>query len=267
MTPSGSTPQTPAYALVLSGGRTGTTYLTELMQKAYPRALVLQEPIPSRSLWMLSNAADWGFPTRELALRIFWTTRRSWLRRNGNYSRLVEINPFLTPYAHLLRPEHGNPRILHIVRHPFTWVSSILAFKAHGWRAHFVPHLPLAHGRPREAAEFWSGLTDVERFAWRWKKINERIESCGRNGLSYLRIRYEDMFERDRPVFETMRAAIEHLGMDASLLPADVFCLSKRVNCAPVPTSGIWPRWSDELKRSIISVAQPYADRYGYGMM
>jgi hypothetical protein len=215
------------YVLVLSAGRTGSTFLDHLLKRLYPEVCVLAEREPARLLRTLDNIRLLEIPTlsegaRRMAQNWYLSSRLAWLRRLEPNRLLIEINPFLAGLGPDLAVLEAGPS-LHMVRHPVAWVRSAVSFGSYSWRRPIVPFIPLARERPALAMRDWRQWSDVERFAWRWVVRNAAIldYAHARPPQMHRLCRYEDLFPQGTVNLEEARNVVAHLGLDPSRVTAD----------------------------------------------
>jgi hypothetical protein len=110
---------------------------------------------------------------------------------------LIEINPLLCPLLDIVQKSVAPMQVVHLVRDPRSWVTSIASFKASGWRRHFIDSTPFAKPFPTPRPAGWFRLTEVDRELYRWTYCNEQIVSLAPKVAHYTCIRYEDLFSTD----------------------------------------------------------------------
>lgn len=244
--------------LILSCGRTGTTYMTEALNQNPTQNpfLVAQEPRPSRSIYMLSNMAYLCPRAHDWARRIFYASRAK-LNREKPY---IEINPFLTGIAADFSKEDITNGVVHIVRDPVTWVESVMAFGGYSWRSFITPYIPFAHEKPSIAGTGWYGLSLPEKMAWRWLDRNLRIKALAEKDVPYLLVRYEDIFKNKKPDPEILQRIFHHVGgvnVDFSALQL----VQEKVNAS---RSSKKVKLDESMRAKIYKITQTLAAEYGY---
>lgn len=149
---------------------------------------------------MLSNLAAMQLPSigqspNRLATRLYAASRKRWL--NDCQDRIyVEINPFLSNILPNIAVSDAAPDgMLHIVRHPLSWVASMIQFGAYSWRRPLVPYLPYVYYRPPYGATGWNKLSFARKLAHEWNYRNNRILEARSVSRNYACIRYEDLFQ------------------------------------------------------------------------
>lgn len=178
---------------ILSAGRTGTVFLTDLLTKSLPKALVVHEPFPARYELVLGNFRNaTGFGDAVLR-RMFLRSRSERMRQAG----YVEINPLLCPITDLLLLLPVPLNIIHVVREPISWSQSIAAFRSSAGVRHVIDYIPFAKPYPSSRPKNWSELAEVDRALWRWNFCNERIAGLKPHAQRYALLRYEDLFSDD----------------------------------------------------------------------
>lgn len=189
----------PRIIFILSAGRTGTVFLTDALGRKLPGAMVVHEPWPGRYGLILANMRR-KFGTSGRLLRLLLKVGlKARLKRaiREKKSCYIEANPFLCACVDLL-PDLGLPfSIIHMVRAPESWASSITSFRASGYRRWLIPFIPFAMPFPEPRPAGWRSLTNMEKALWRWQFCNEEIIKLKHSCPSYMLLRYEDVFSDD----------------------------------------------------------------------
>jgi hypothetical protein len=250
------------YNLLLSSGRTGTTFLTDVITIHHPHVKVLQEPIPSRTIYMMANANDYGLPLRKSAYFLYRISQFIWrLNANADY---IEVNPFVSPIAQLLKPDKRMQKILMMVRHPYAWIESMLKFKGYSWRAKVTPLLPFVYSKPSINLGIWNKLDPIEKFAWRWVILNENIIKCRENGFEMMVIRYEDLYKSEGIDTAKLEKIYDFFGFDKL---TDIK-LDTMKNCRKNSSEGmnrtIWQKKRADLLPAVESITCELRHQFGY---
>lgn len=206
---------------ILSAGRTGTVFITDFLASTGASVRVVHEPWPARWEHVLGNFRNsTGFGSALLRKLFRWARRRA-LADLEDGERLVEINPLLCPLLDVVGDEVAPIHVLHLVRDPGSWATSIASFKASGWRRHFIDSTPFAKPFPVPRPAGWFKLSEVERELYRWNYCNEQILSLAPKAAQYTCLRYEDLFSSDpvarREAFEKL---LNGLGIEPTGAPA-----------------------------------------------
>lgn len=189
---------------VLSAGRTGTVFLTHLLNDMDGISAV-HEPSPTRWQMMLANLRnDFG---------IGGATLENWFNRthqidSGTIDAFVELNPFLCALADLIPEDGVESRIVHMVRHPLDWAVSMTAFKASTRYRHFIDFVPFSKPYPTPRPEGWIRLSDVEKALWRWRWCNERLLAISDRVTAFQTIRSEDILSPESQKSEAAARAL-----------------------------------------------------------
>ncbi|TFH27087.1 MAG: hypothetical protein E4H10_05005 [Bacteroidia bacterium] len=176
---------------ILSTGRTGTQFFEDYFNQT-SKAMCRHEPWPSRRFKFLSNLYLNQKVSPQRVGRIYRNSRKKLFRSLKGRS-YIESSNFIFGCMPPLKEMYGEVKIIHIVRHPLSYVSSHLGKGF--WKGHkrfFAKHVP-----------YWLETLDVEDrsdplllLAARWNYVNTRIASYV-DGYPYLRIRFEDLFSED----------------------------------------------------------------------
>ncbi len=262
----------PRAFFVLTTGRTGSTFLFKLLHKYFPEEVIRREPPPSFLLNVYSNLRMEGWPIPEAWLaklvRGYFLKIKRRLGDKSLANWYLEVNPFLYGTGDLIRDVFGSWKLIHMVRHPFSYAHSTQNYRPRAWRKFFV-HAPLwylyvSRVLPEEKIR-WSSLLHREKSAWQWRVINQKIESYRNLCDGYLRVRYEDFFSSSPAVREeTLRSLLRFLELPEDRIPADAVPYHRKENPsqhARVPTP---EKWDPTLRDSIARICAPLMERYGY---
>jgi hypothetical protein len=178
---------------ILSSGRTGTLFLAHRLAARFPHLVCAHEPSPSRLELLLANFRNRYGAGHALLQRLFVTVRKRRLAQLTPGQAYLEINPLLCPLTDLVARIHPL-HVIHLIRDPISWATSIVHFKAAGWRKLVIDYTPLAKPYPYPYPSGWQKLGEFERALWRWRYCNENILRLQSACQHYVRIRYEDLF-------------------------------------------------------------------------
>jgi len=215
---------------VLSAGRTGTVYLSNMMNRHLKGVTAAHEPDVSRYQMMAGNIRnEWGIGAD--ALRKWFNAVRS-KRLAQSQREYVEINPMLCPITDLLPMSGHSLRIVHLVRDPASWAASILAFRASVRFRSVIDLVPFATPYPVPRPSGWTSLSQTERALWRWRWCNSRIADLKAAATAYAVVRYEDVFSANEAARRSaLQAIIRALSLPT--IELDAVDLSLRTNPAP----------------------------------
>jgi hypothetical protein len=126
--------------------------------------------------------------------KLYQLSRKKLFRKLGN--RLyIESSNFMFGCIPALNEVYEEIRIIHIVRHPVSYVKSHLG---HGfWRGHkklfarFVPYW-------LEKLEVEQPGNPIQLLAARWNLVNKQIQRYSTSN-TYMLVRFEDLFSNDLP--------------------------------------------------------------------
>jgi hypothetical protein len=239
---------------VLSTGRCGTKWLTELLRKD-TRMQVNHSDYPE--LLRHSRLAYESYEAEPLLFQeVLRAARDGYLldtyRKNLVY---VETNHRITFFAYAIRQVYPGARFIHLYRHPGDFVRS-------GLRRHWYSGTYYDLCRPRVQDEaVWNAMTMIEKIAWLWNETNQYIEDflstleAGR----HLQIKAENMWCNT----EIVTDLCEFVG--AQLSNKDIASmLERKVNqqrIGSVPTYAQWDREKKEMLRSYAKLSGQYGYR------
>ena len=240
--------------VVLSTGRCGTKWLTELLCKD-ARLRVNHSDYPE--LLRESRLAYEGYAEDpRLFHEILRATRDGYLldsHRRGQ--RYVETNPRITFFAYAVREVYPKARFVHLSRHPGDFVRS-------GIRRNWYTGTYYDQSRPRmQDQEKWDRLTPIEKIAWLWNETNQYIEdflASRESPVDCIQVKCEEMFG---DVHVAARLC-EFVGADVSM--GDIESMHRRrVNRQRTGSMRSYDSWSYEEREQLRRFAK-LAERFGY---
>jgi len=250
---------------VLSTGRTGSQAIARYFDDLAPEVRAVHEPFPSRLLRIAGNAYRRGHLSSEQMIRLLRLSRGRRIY-SCQYPTYLEASPYLRSCVELLPIAFPGTRIVHIVRHPGTYIPSYInhgvfsGFK--GFIGHSVPYWLL---KPEHVERFpvkrWRDMGAVERIAWRWDTLNRMIEDASGNfGEGYIRFRFEHLFDAES---SGMRRLAEWVGTSASaaVQQAAGEAAHNESRLRVFPTEGAW---RDSAQDAIEHYCGERMTRYGY---
>jgi len=249
------------FTCVLSAGRAGTTSLREHLRARCPAATLRFEPPPSRQLFVLWNVERAGWLPAGTAARLLPLAARGPV--SGARVR-VDFHSYLCPLLcaspHLLAAAH----LVHVVRDPYDWITSIGNFKAASWRRHVVGRLPFTSPVHPLARDGWRRLGRIERLAWMWRLVNESILALREAGASYRRVRFEDLVSPDPTRRAEQLGRILHVIDPGLAAPGEGLAAGARLNSSgagSVPGPG---QWEAQTLHRVTGVCAGLMQRFGY---
>jgi hypothetical protein len=202
---------------VLSTGRCGTQWLTEVLRRALgERARVEHEPLhndyaPRRMLSLADPATVGGRAGRRML------EHAAAIEQDLETRDYIETgHPCWGALPWLLRRFEGRIRIIHLVRHPVPTACSWLSH-----RAYVPPPIPTLPGKelvlPTDAGvsfaqyhDRWAQCSAFEKCLYYWAEVNGlglRLEREA--GVPWLRVRYEDLFDANHRALSDLMAFVE----------------------------------------------------------
>lgn len=131
-------------------------------------------------------------------LESFWIPKL----RNHSYGLYVESNGFNYYAARFAYIKLQNVKVLHVVRHPASFVTSYMNWHAGRTASKIANKIPLWHLEPYYnnsiSKKEFINLDAAEKLMWRWRIKNEFIEETySVFGDRFLQIRFEDLINED----------------------------------------------------------------------
>jgi hypothetical protein len=150
---------------ITSTGRTGTWFLTRLINEAVENAWSLHEPKPhfKREGWYLLNHSP------GLWHQLYFKTPRRWRQLRNTDEWYVETNYHLFASIPLIRQVWPDAYVVHIVRDGRAVVRSWLNRNRYLANSHVTPaHFP----DPSVSAAEWEAFNPLQKNAWYWQAVN-----------------------------------------------------------------------------------------------
>jgi hypothetical protein len=240
---------------VLSTGRCGTAWLTELLKLSY-FAQANHSNYPE-----LIRHSRLAYEQYEAMPRVFCeiirATRDEFIidayRREQVY---VETNNRITFFAYALKQVYPKAKFIQLVRHPGHFVRSVLSRGWYQGARHDVGRLI-----KREPIGAWQMMGDREKIAWLWNETNVYIEDflSSIQQCDYLQVRVEEMFS-DRLV---PLEICTFIGVNDIKLETVTKMMDRKINRQAKQADEPYRTWSNEQKTEVRRQA-PLAKKYGY---
>ena len=249
---------------VVSGGRTGTVALAQYFAASFPEIHAVNEPAPAWGARIASSR----FYAGRLPLDALATRLRRWRRRQLDAVPqwgYLESNASLWGCARALPLVFHEPTLVHVVRDPRTYVTSVLnhgSFSgvkalANALVPYWVPrpeYLDSSHGT-------WSRFTPYQKAAWLWATMNgEILRSAPLYGNRYIRVRFEELFHPSGD------ALVELAGSLGLAQPERIRSAlhAGPVNAARGSAFPKWPAMSEDDRQSVIAICAETMALIGY---
>jgi hypothetical protein len=263
--------------VVLSTGRTGTQALAHYFNTCYDHVTALHEPKPTRHFRMMSNRAMTGKLSRETAVRALVRSRRRLVEKITR-PIYIESNWYLYGFLEALKDVFGWPKILHVVRDPRTFIPSYINYGTFsGLKKVAAEFLPYWYLKPEQyeknPAKRWNEMSEPERLAWHWHVVNREIDRGAQlYGEDYLRLKYEDLFPREKPVARD-EASVKALPPDLKRLldwiglpPNEklLAALGDKRNASGNRGFPKWQQWDEATRAAVLARCGEQMERYDY---
>lgn len=247
---------TPCF--VLSTGRCGTLWLTELLRLSR-YAWVNHSDYPE--LVRHSRLAYEGYKkSPKVFCEILRATRDEYLLSAYKRGQIyVETNNRITFFAYAIKQVYPQAKFIHLVRHPGEFVRS-------GLRRRWYHNHPHDVGRIVDTSRpgIWQSMSDIEKIAWLWNETNQYIQGflVELSDQDYLQIKAEDMFN-DSAVSVKM---CKFIGIN-DITPKIVSKMRARhINSQRGRGMESYQTWDENEKDQVRRHSSILAARYGYGL-
>ena len=249
----------------VSTGRTATNALSAYLPQVYPSVTGLHEPKPARMFRIVSNMHLCGKISEPTVARLLYLARRKRINelKGGTY---FEANGFLHGCLDAFDHTFHNVKVIHIVRHPITYIRSHINHGAFlglkGMAGRLMPYWLLKPDYYDQRSGLkWYELSFEERLAWRWVVVNQALER-GESlfGDRYLRVRYEDLFADSG---QRLGIITNWLGLPYDERISTVI-RSQRYNASKRDTARPLEDWPGRVREHVYSLCESQMARYGY---
>ncbi len=252
---------------IVSSGRTGTKALAHHLGKCYESVFAVHEPRPSWRLRRASGRAICGRMSAERLASLLARSRRS-LVSGISQSIYVESNPFLWGFLEAFAEVFDHPLVLHVVRDPRTYVRSAINWGAcRGIKNLANTYLPYWHPHPEQLSASdipWKQMTDIQRMAWYWKIVNTELNRGEIiHGSRYLRMRFEDLFNRDGSGLRQFAAWVGIPWKDDLLSSAN----AEKVNASQGVSCPPFKQWPEDQQEEALFYCRELMRLYGYEVL
>jgi len=248
---------------VLSPGRTGTTLLREYLKKYYQRLTIWFEPPPSRELYLLWNAEQAGFVPKSTSVRLLKRIKLSSLKKESK-EIIVEFDSYLSPLVCELLPYVRSPIVIHLIRHPYDWIQSMGNFRAASWRKYAVDIVPFTYIVHPAVKNIWRKLDKIQKLAWFWRLVNERILQQKLHCEHYGLFKFEDLVSHDRyKRMNSLKGILSLINPDCQLSVPDID-INNKVNKSEDDYFPEWQKWPIESIRNVNDICEELVALFDY---
>ena len=250
---------------IVGTGRTGTVFLQTFFAAHVDRCLAVHEP--SRTLKRDSNKAHAGRigPDRLRRRLHGYMASVEKALASGGFRHYVQVDPWLFGFVELLNEVVPGCRVVHVVRHPYTYIPSHLnrMYKetVQGWLRDVIPYWKLRGDQAGDYShEAWRRLPQEIRMAWYWVRCNGAIAAAARHLPHFTRVTYESIFADGQPGLKALFAFCG-FPLDDNALAA----VNNRRNAAP-PSFQAADQWPADIRAEVVRLCTPLATTFGYAL-
>jgi hypothetical protein len=250
---------------VISTGRTGTQAIANYFNQSYQSVTATHEPRPSRRFRVLSNLHLCNKVSTSLVERLLLSARKQILE-NTTTQIYLEANPFLHGCLPALANAFPGCRVIHVVRDPRTYIPSHINHGVFsglkGLAGIYFPYWLLKPDYyEKGGSKQWKEMSPQERLGWRWNTINKILDEGSQIfGDHYTRIRFEDLFDKEKSGLITMAKWIK-LKDNKSLIEA---AARKRHNISRGTSFPPFDAWDNITQQNVLKLCASRMRDYGY---
>lgn len=281
------------FVFIASGGRTGTTFLGDMLSEAISDSHSEHEPdvflgLDRKTFRRLRMFGPWQMVfgrvlgrtgvrivgTRFLTGRMLHEQMVKALRsQRRRYHRAVSESLLIESYASWWMVASHIPEIfphsktVGVVRDPRSWIPSWLSHQTGRDTGHWTYRLPPGPYDAKTARDpvwgpRWDDLGPVGRLAWQWNMINGKLAEAEDLGLAR-NYRFEDLFDESTGKLEELiRFAATFPDREYAIdIPAGIHSDKRNSSRA---TGAEWEQWTAEERQLVNEICGPLMDRYGY---
>jgi hypothetical protein len=252
--------------VIVSTGRTGTSFFSRLIGDLYPQAASYHERGFSRPIQILTNAHFAGLIPKQVPV-LAWKVFKEYELEKCDKPIHVDSNCFLYGLFAIAPDLYPRLKVIHIVRDPRTYVTSHLNY-ARFWPTSFIANYFVPFWQPSPFLtrkipwrRFFS-LSRFERYAWIWDFKNNIMESMEHSSTPYLRIRFEDIFHSTSPE-QAFARITDFIGLPRRENVSERFF--QPLNQAPRNTFPEWAHWTPRQCRQLQALCGVHMAKYDYG--
>jgi hypothetical protein len=253
------------YVFFIGTGRMGSTFLVDYIGRNLSGCLA--EHQPNRMIKILSNRFV-SRKTRAEKMRDYlrsWRDRRQALLNTRKLNVYVQSDPWLFGFTPWLEEVFGMPYVIHVVRHPLTYIPSQLnRFYREAWSGFMRNLIPYWRLRGDLTGDFtrgeWKESNEEIKTAWNWVKINQFIDENRKGIAHFLRVRSEDMFSHDR---EGLKQIIDFCGfpVDPDVIEEPTRDADRNFSVNKFPSAD---EWAEKTTQAVVEICRPMMDVLGY---
>jgi hypothetical protein len=198
---------------IISTGRTGTNFFESFYNRNFTSLVCNHEPIPD--LYRFGIEYHRNGMDRKAVIQNLKYYRASIISElfKRNINTYIESNPFLSFVAPLLNEAFNTPKVLHIVRHPDTYIYSAINKDPDNSGRLFMTtedHRNRLNANDFELDEHfnkWDKMNQFERVCWNWRFTNNYVFDHLNGQKNYLLLKFEDIFFKK--IEESLRKMID----------------------------------------------------------
>ncbi|MBU2885814.1 hypothetical protein KO507_08580 [Gilvimarinus agarilyticus] len=204
--------------ILTSTGRTGTKFFADFFHKFFDDVLSIHEPEPD--LLNLSVSYKTKKISADKAYSMFKNSRLNQYQQAKKYKHYFEANNNLTLLTPVLAAKIPTLRVIHVSRHPYTFIRSAYHKKnTHRGEEYLFYHENDKRRRitpfdTKEITQYseWLKLPRILKIAWYWNTYNKNLLELNHSIKNYCLIKYENVFD-DRFRHQELSRMVTFLAM------------------------------------------------------
>lgn len=245
--------------IILSTGRTGTKFVSNLFKNSCPDLEVRHQQAESRYLNVLGNIAS--SPR-------FVNNFSSFLKKIEQNDQLLILDPLQSMYYYsILRSGNYDQsiKIIHLIRDPRDFVTSFMNWKRISLKRSFLHHVfPLWQPNPwisgNASITEWTRMSKFEHFCWVWYHKNQLFADL-KSSHDYLLVKFEDLIDPEKGL-DTIHELLQHIGSKSIVERNSIMQYRVDSHQKSFPD---WKNWSHKQAFILESHCGPLMAKWGYG--
>lgn len=284
------------FVFVVSGGRTGTQFLGDLMSSVIENCYSEHEPdifrgFERNSFAHLRRFGIWnviiGRALGLTGIRVLGTrylTGKSDFAETAHKMRTHRCNYHTTIGQGLLiesyyawwtvAPRLGEifpgSKVVGVVRDPKQWIESWrkkAERRAEGHWTHKLPPGPINAQSvgDQQWAGSWERLSEIGKLAWQWSYINQQIIQNADSGSSAI-YKFEEIFDPTSGKLKELCEFAAHFPDRTYAVSDPTHLISDKRNASSARSNG-WRDWSEQDRQLVNEICGPLMERFGYELL
>jgi hypothetical protein len=137
-------------------------------------------------------------------------------------------------------------------------------FKAASWRKYAVDIVPFTYIIHPEAKRDWRQLDKIQKLAWSWRLVNEKILGQKNQCKQYGLFKFEDFTSSDPEVRIKTISSILDMINTSSVNHVNDIDINVKINKSDSENIAGWQNWSLETRKSVNDICRRLMETFTY---